>query len=61
MKEIDHPNIVKLVKSYEDKDNFSLVMEYMEGGEVSEFFLLNSLQLFDKIIKKEFFDETSAH
>jgi calcium-dependent protein kinase len=40
MKDVDHPNIVKLVNNYEDKNHFCLVMEFMEGGEVSWFLIL---------------------
>ena len=34
MKEVDHPNIVKLFDIYEDDKYFFLVMELMMGGEV---------------------------
>ena len=34
MKEVDHPNIVKMVNHYEDKGHYCLVMELMQGGEV---------------------------
>jgi serine/threonine protein kinase len=37
LKELDHPNIVKLVDFYEDKNHYCLVMELMKGGEVSQF------------------------
>jgi calcium/calmodulin-dependent protein kinase I len=49
MKEVDHPNIVKMVSHYEDKGHYCLVMELMQGGE-----------LFDHIIEKETFDEETA-
>jgi calcium-dependent protein kinase len=35
MKQVDHPNIVRMVKHYEDKGHYCLVMELMQGGEVS--------------------------
>ena len=35
LKQVDHPNIVKLHDIYEDEKYFFLVMELMEGGEVS--------------------------
>ena len=35
LKQVDHPNIVKLIDVYEDKTTFSLVLELMTGGEVS--------------------------
>ena len=36
LKQVDHPNIVKLIDVYEDTNTFSLVLELMTGGEVSE-------------------------
>jgi calcium-dependent protein kinase len=36
MREVDHPNIVKMLNVYEDKNHYCLVMELMTGGEVSE-------------------------
>jgi calcium-dependent protein kinase len=35
LKQVDHPNIVKLLEIYEDDKHFFLVMELMTGGEVS--------------------------
>ena len=35
LKQVDHPNIVKLFDIYEDDKYFFLVMELMVGGEVS--------------------------
>ena len=35
LRELDHPNIVKLIDVYEDSQTFSLVLELMTGGEVS--------------------------
>lgn len=35
LKQVDHPNIVKLIDVYEDDSTFSLVLEMMLGGEVS--------------------------
>ncbi len=46
MEKIDHPNIVKLLDFYEGYDNFYIVMELMQGGE-----------LFDRIVEKENFTE----
>ena len=36
LKQVDHPNIVKLIDVYEDGSTFSLVLELMTGGEVSK-------------------------
>jgi len=41
MRELDHPNIIKLFETFEDSKFVYLVMELCEGGE-----------LFDKIIEK---------
>lgn len=40
LKQLDHPNIVKIYEFYQDKINFYLITEYINGGE-----------LFDKISK----------
>ena len=37
LKQVDHPNIVKLYDIYEDDKYFFLVMELMMGGEVSHY------------------------
>ena len=34
LKQVDHPNIVKLIDVYEDQESYFLVMELMTGGEV---------------------------
>jgi serine/threonine protein kinase len=31
----DHPNIVRFIEAIEDAKYYCIVMEYMEGGEVS--------------------------
>lgn len=49
LKQVDHPNIVKLIDVYEDAKNFSLVMELMRGGE-----------LFDVLMEREQFSEKEA-
>ena len=49
MKELEHPNIVRLYETYEDEVNIYLVMELCSGGE-----------LFDKIISAGFFTERAA-
>lgn len=40
LKQLDHPNIVKIFEFYQDKLNFYLITEFISGGE-----------LFDKILK----------
>lgn len=49
MRNLDHPNIIKLYETFEDSRNIYLVMEICEGGE-----------LFDRIIDKGQFSETEA-
>ena len=38
LKEIDHPNIIKIIEYYESQRSLYIVIEYLDGGE-----------LFDKI------------
>jgi len=49
MREMDHPNIVKLIDVFEDPDCLYLVMEKCDGGE-----------LFDRIKKKKRYSEKDA-
>lgn len=49
LKITDHPNIVKVYEFTEDDDNFNIVMEYCQGGE-----------LFEYIVKKGTFTEGMA-
>ncbi len=49
LKKLDHPNIVKIYEFYQDKLNFYLITEYIDGGE-----------LFDKISKVKYFSEGDA-
>ena len=49
LKQLDHPNIVKIYEFYQDKLNFYLITEYIEGGE-----------LFDKISQVKHFGEVDA-
>ena len=49
LKQLDHPNIVKIYEFYQDKYNFYLITEYIEGGE-----------LFDKIVKNKYLKEDKA-
>uniref|UniRef100_A0A8C9GUM3 Protein kinase domain-containing protein n=1 Tax=Piliocolobus tephrosceles TaxID=591936 RepID=A0A8C9GUM3_9PRIM len=50
MKQMDHPNIIKLYEVYEDNDRLYLVLELCTGGE-----------LFDKIVKCGSFSELEAY
>jgi len=46
MKEMDHPNIIKIYEMFEDEKKYYLVQELCKGGE-----------LFDEIVKQERFSE----
>jgi calcium-dependent protein kinase len=35
MKQIDHPNVVKLLDTYEDDKYIYLILEMLKGGEVT--------------------------
>jgi len=47
---VDHPNVVKLIDTYEDKGHYCLVMELMHGGE-----------LFEALLLRETLEETDVH
>lgn len=49
LQKLDHPNVLKLYEYFEDDKNVYLITELCKGGE-----------LFDKIIKEEFFSEREA-
>lgn len=49
MRQLDHPNIVRLYEVYQDEKRFYLVTELCSGGE-----------LFDEITKRNFFSEQDA-
>lgn len=49
MKKVDHENVLKLHKIYEDKSKVFIVMELVEGSE-----------LFDRIVDKGYYSEKSA-
>lgn len=37
IKTLDHPNIFKTFEFYQDDNNFYLITEYLEGGELFEY------------------------
>lgn len=49
LKNLTHPNILRLYEVFEDKKNIYLVTEFCEGGE-----------LFDEIIARGKFEEADA-
>ena len=49
LKQIDHPNVVKIVEFFEKKNYLYIVTEYLEGGE-----------LFDRIEQMGVFSEKEA-
>ena len=49
MRSIHHPNIVGFVDFFEDQQSFYTVLELLQGGE-----------LFDRIVKKSFYNEQEA-
>jgi len=49
LKNMDHPNIIKLYDFFEEKHFYYLVTELMKGGE-----------LFDRIVQKTFYNEKEA-
>ena len=49
LQQLDHPHILKLYEYFEDEKNVYLITELCRGGE-----------LFDRIIKEEFFSEKVA-
>jgi len=49
LRELDHPNIMKILEFYEDEKCFYIVSEFYDGGE-----------LFEKIAKMKYFSEKQA-
>ena len=49
LREMDHPNIVKLLEAYQDKKRYFIITEMCTGGE-----------LFDQIIKRPYYSERDA-
>ena len=46
---LKHPNIVQAFNFFEDRDNFYIVLEYLEGGE-----------LFERLMEKAVYNESEA-
>ena len=38
---MDNQNVIKVFKIYEDKNNFSIIMEYSEGRELFNYIIKN--------------------
>ena len=34
LKNLDHPNIIKILEVYEDKTTYKIITEYCEGGDL---------------------------
>ena len=49
LKEMKHPNIIRLFETFDEKDYYYLVTEKMLGGE-----------LFDRIVQKSYYNEKEA-
>jgi calcium-dependent protein kinase len=49
LREMDHPNIVKLLEAYQDEKRYFIITEMCTGGE-----------LFDQIIKRPYYSERDA-
>ena len=49
LKNLDHPNILKIYEYFEDKRSYSVIMDMCNGGE-----------LFDKIAEEQYFSEQDA-
>ena len=39
--EMNHQNVIKVFKIYEEENNFSIIMEYCEGGELFNYIVKN--------------------
>jgi MAP/microtubule affinity-regulating kinase len=48
LKQIDHPNFVKLYEIIENEDRIYLIMEYASGGELFEYIVSK-----DRLAEKE--------
>ena len=49
LKDLDHPNIIKINEFFEDEKRYYIVTEICKGGE-----------LFDEIVEKGYFSEKDA-
>ena len=41
LKQLDHPNIVKVFEFYEDDDNIYIIEELCKGGELFDYIIQN--------------------
>ena len=59
LKNINHPNIIKILESFEDVINFYLIIEYIEGGDLIDF-LNKESKISEDCIKNIVFQLLSA-
>lgn len=52
MKMSKHPNVVRLVDFFEDADNFYLVLELMNGGDLFDYLKARSFRLQEERAKE---------
>ena len=38
LKTLDHPNVIKFYEAYENKTNYFIVQEYLDGGDLGKVF-----------------------
>lgn len=60
LRNVDHPNIVKLYEVYKDEKYLYFVMEYLEGANLYEGFIKKSENVNEKRIRDIFFQITKA-
>ena len=54
LKELDHPNVVKMVDFFEDKKYLYVVMEYMIKGDMADFIQESKYELFEESEAKKY-------
>ena len=59
MKQLDHPNVVKLFEVIDTEDTLFLVLEYAAGGEVFDF-LVEHGRMKEKVAREKFRQIVSA-